>query len=104
MDFDGVLFTEAYPKIGMPIAPNINRAKNARAAGAKLILWTCREGFALTEAIAACMAVGLEFDAINENLPEMKEKYGSDPRKVGADEYWDGKAVCVDGIFLYRED
>ena len=104
VDFDGVLFTEAYPKIGMPIAPNINRAKNARAAGAKLILWTCREGFALAEAIAACMAVGLEFDAINENLPETKERYGSDPRKVGADEYWDDKVVCVGGICLNRED
>ena len=104
VDFDGVLFTEAYPKIGMPIAPNINRAKNARANGAKLILWTCREGFALAEAIAACMAVGLEFDAINENLPETKEKYGNDPRKVGADEYWDDKAVCVGGIWLNRED
>ena len=104
VDFDGVLFTDAYPKIGMPIAPNINRAKNARANGEKLILWTCREGFALAEAIAACKAVGLEFDAINENLPEMKEKYGSDPRKVGADEYWDDRAVCAGGICLNRED
>ena len=44
IDFDGVLFTEAYPAVGMPIAPNINRAKNERANGAVLILWTCREG------------------------------------------------------------
>lgn len=104
VDFDGVLFTEAYPKIGMTIALNINRAKNERANGAKLILWTCREGFALAEAIAACMAVGLEFDAINENLPETKKKYGGDPRKVGADEYWDDKAVCAGRICLNRED
>lgn len=37
IDFDGVLFTEAYPAVGMPIAPNINRAKNERANGAVLI-------------------------------------------------------------------
>ena len=34
IDFDGVLFTEAYPAVGMPIAPNINRAKNERAKAA----------------------------------------------------------------------
>lgn len=44
IDFDGVLFTEAYPAVGMPIAPNINRAKNERANGAVLILWTCPGG------------------------------------------------------------
>jgi len=60
IDFDGVLFTEAYPAVGMPIAPNINRAKNERANGAVLILWTCREGKELADAVAACKAVGLE--------------------------------------------
>lgn len=33
IDFDGVLFTEAYPAVGMPIAPNINRAKMRRRTG-----------------------------------------------------------------------
>ena len=83
IDFDGVLFTEAYPAVGMPIAPNINRAKNERANGAVLILWTCREG----------KAVGLEFDYVNENAAELKEAFGTDPRKIAATEYWDDKNV-----------
>lgn len=95
IDFDGVLFTDAYPEVGLPIAPNINRAKNEKANGAKLILWTCREGKKLEEAVAACRAVGLEFDAVNENVPELKEAFGTDPRKVGATEYWDDRAVCM---------
>ena len=35
---------------------------------------------------------------------EMKKKYGNDPRKVGADEYWDDRAVCAGRICLNRED
>lgn len=95
IDFDGVLFTEAYPAVGMPIAPNINRAKNERANGAVLILWTCREGKELADAVAACKAVGLEFDYVNENAAELKEAFGTDPRKIAATEYWDDRNVCM---------
>ena len=49
IDFDGTLFENKWPEIGMPIAPNINRAKNEKANGAVLILWTCREGEKLCE-------------------------------------------------------
>lgn len=91
IDFDGVLFTEAYPAVGMPIAPNINRAKNEKANGAVLILWTCREG----EKLAACKAAGLEFDYVNENADELKAEFGTDPRKIAATEYWDDKNVYM---------
>lgn len=104
IDFDGVLFTEAYPAVGMPIAPNINRAKNERANGAVLIMWTCREGEKLAEALAACKAVGLEFDYVNENADELKAEFGNDPRKIAATEYWDDRAVCANKICLNRED
>ena len=33
---------------------------------------------------------------MNDNLPERKEFYQNAPRKVGADEYWDDRAVAVD--------
>lgn len=95
IDFDGVLFTEAYPAVGMPIAQNINRAKNEKANGAVLILWTCREGEKLDEALAACKAVGLEFDYVNENADELKAEFGTNPRKIAAAEYWDDKNVCM---------
>lgn len=102
IDFDGVLFTEAYPAVGMPIAPNINRAKNERANGAVLILWTCREGKELADAVAACKAVGLEFDYVNENAAELKEAFGTDPRKIAATEYWDDKK-CVHGALFMND-
>ena len=50
-------------------------------------------GEKLQEAVEWCRQHGLEFDAVNENLPETVEWYGTDCRKVFADVYIDGKAV-----------
>ena len=46
-------------------------------------------------AVDACKGWGLTFDAINESLPDWIEAYGTRPRKVGATEYWDDRAVRV---------
>lgn len=93
IDFDGTLFETEYPYILRPRLPVIEAAKKRRAEGDKLILWTCREGPELEAAVEACREQGLEFDAVNDNLPEMKEKWGNNPRKVGADEYWDDRSL-----------
>ena len=95
VDFDGCLCTNVWPEIGEPNTKLIYRLKFRRAHGDKLILWTCREGALLDVALEWCRAHGLEFDAANENLPEMVERYGGDCRKISADEYWDDKAVNV---------
>ena len=47
----------------------------------------------LEDAVAWCKERGLEFDAVNENLPELIELYGNDCRKINADIYIDDKAV-----------
>ena len=93
IDFDGCLCSNAYPEIGEPNWPVIRRALAEQKAGAGLILWTCREGNLLQEAVAACEGWGLAFDAVNESLPDWIEEFGNRPRKVGASEYWDDKAV-----------
>ena len=36
---------------------------------------------------------GLEFDAVNENLPEINELFGGDCRKIYADVYLDDKSA-----------
>ena len=60
--------------------------------GAKLILWTCREGELLDKAVAWCEERGLFFDAVNDNIPESIEKYGNNCRKVSADIYIDDRS------------
>lgn len=95
IDFDGCLCTNAYPVVGAPNWSIINKALEEQAAGAGLILWTCREGASLQEAVAACESWGIRFDAINDNLPSWIAAYGNNPRKIGATEYWDDRAVVV---------
>lgn len=97
IDFDGCLCVDAYPDIGAPNLAVIAKAKERQAAGAGLILWTCREGKLLEDAVAACAGWGLHFDAVNESLPDWIEAFGTRPRKVGASEYWDDRAVVVRG-------
>ena len=93
IDFDGCLCDNKWPLVGEPHWDVIERAKAEKAAGAGLILWTCREGELLDLAVEACSKWGLEFDAVNDSLPEWKETWGDSPRKVGANEYWDDHAV-----------
>ena len=93
VDFDGTLFTDNWPYVGEPILPMINKAKKEQANGAALILWTCRDGEDLDRAVEACKEYGLIFNAVNANLPERIEQYKNDTRKIGADEYWDDRAI-----------
>jgi hypothetical protein len=94
VDFDGTLSAGEYPNI-IPNWKIIAKAKLERWSGARLILWTCREGKDLKEAVDACHSWGLEFDAINENIEEAKSLWGNDTRKVGATEVWDDRAINV---------
>lgn len=98
LDFDGTLCENKYPEIGAPKWDVIRQAKQEKEAGTKLILWTCREGALLQEALAACRRWGLELDAVNDSLASWKRCFGDDPRKIGATEYWDDKAVNVRDI------
>lgn len=93
VDFDGTLCENKYPEFGAPRKDVINRLLKEQQAGARVILWTCRSGEDLASAIYWCLEQGLVFDAINENLKETVEYFGSDSRKICADEYWDDKAV-----------
>lgn len=61
VDFDGTLCENRYPQIGAPRRYIIGAIKQAQAAGASVILWTCREGELLQQAIDAAAAWGLNF-------------------------------------------
>ena len=71
VDFDGTIVTHAYPQIGKPIPFAIDTLKRLQQEDHhQLILWTCREGELLQEAIDYCASRGLEFYAVNSNFPE----------------------------------
>ena len=91
VDFDGTLAVTrgTYPKIQGPIQEVIDYVKSEQAAGAYLILITMREYDELQQAIEWCREQGLRFDAVNDNLPQMKEFFGNNPRKIFCNEYLD---------------
>ena len=93
VDFDGTLCESVYPGIGAPNMSLINHLIKRRKQGNKIILWTCREGERLQEAVDWCKRYGLRFDAVNDNLQELKDEFGNNPRKIAADAYIDDKAV-----------
>ena len=96
VDFDGTLVANAFPDIGCAIPETITRIKSEKDSGARLILWTCRRDDQLTAAVEWCAAHGIQFDAVNENLPDIVEAFGGDTRKIFANEYWDDRAFHPD--------
>ena len=98
VDFDGTLCGSAWPGIGAPRKGVIAYVISKKKSGARLILWTNRTGDLLQNALDWCMEQGIEFDAVNENLPEIVNKFGSDTRKIYADEFIDDKCVHPDTL------
>ena len=100
VDFDGTLIEgNKWPDTdGTPNQHLFENMINEQKKGNKIILNTCRTDEALEAAIEYCRQNGLEFDAVNENLPEMIEAYGSDCRKISADIYIDDCACHPESV------
>lgn len=93
VDFDGTLCYSDWPGLGEPNHSLIARLLHWQANGHKLILWTCRCGEPLKNALKWCQEQGLSFDAVNDNLPEVVDYYGNNSRKITCDWYIDDKAL-----------
>lgn len=114
IDFDGTITTE--PDIGKELVLRDNCfdvLTKMHEDGIKLILWTCRSGSHLSEAVEFLDDKGLLhiFDAVNDQIAEVIEKYTPEiARKVGADVYFDDKNAMAGKIdwlafqeFIYGE-
>jgi len=89
VDFDGTLQISKEPNTGL-----IRSLKAEQNKGNIVILWTCREGPSLIEALEFLWAVGFRPNYVNQNAPEVIRKFRRDPRKIYADVYIDDKARC----------
>lgn len=91
VDFDGTLAVTkgTYPKIQKPIQEVIDYILEEQRKGAYLVLVTMREGMDLEGALMWCEDQGIKFDAVNDNLPHMKEFFKNNPRKIFCNEYLD---------------
>lgn len=96
VDFDGCLCQNRWPEIGEPNKKAIEKLLRRKREGDRIILWTCRAGKELEDALRWCELHGITFDAVNDNLQEHKDMFGDNPRKIFAHEYWDDRAVKVE--------
>lgn len=93
VDFDKTLCDSKFPQCGPPITETVNFIKEAKKAGCKIILWTCRVGPDLEAAVEWCRRYGVSLDAVNENLPEHVAFFGNETRKVYANLYIDDRGI-----------
>lgn len=92
VDFDGILCQDKFPEIGEPNYGVVSFVRRLQDSGIETILWTSRVDDRLAEAIVWCEDRGLHFTSINDNTPNNKEQYGTNPRKVYADIYMDDRS------------
>lgn len=99
VDFDGVLCEDAFPEIGTPNYDMVSAVRELIDAGHEVILWTCRAGDRLTEAVEWCDDRGLHFCAVNDNAPSNKARYSGEypvpSPKVYADVYVDDHGILA---------
>jgi hypothetical protein len=93
VDFDGIIVKQAFPEVGETNHFVVQCLKKIQGNGAYLILNTCRWGDHLDAALDRCSSLGLEFDAVNENLDHMIRKWG-ECRKLGGHLYIDDRDIC----------
>ncbi|MBR1548983.1 MAG: hypothetical protein IJ637_09710 [Prevotella sp.] len=94
VDFDGTIVENRYPEIGQEVPFATETLKMLIRDRHMLILWTCREGQLLDDAIQWCRERGVEFYAINRDYPE--ETSDNNPhfsRKLKADLFIDDRNV-----------
>ena len=95
VDFDGTLCEDSWPDIGRENRVLLDIIPMLQKLGVLVVLWTCREGEALEDAVDWCGSRGIRFDAVNENCGCIVELFRWNTRKIHADEYWDDRAVSI---------
>jgi len=94
IDFDGTIVENEYPEIGKERPFAIDTLKMLMADRHRLVLWTCREGRLLDDAIAWCRERGVEFYAVNRDYPEETADHNPNfTRKLKADIFIDDRNV-----------
>ena len=91
VDFDGTIVEDEYPNIGKEKRFAFMTLKALQKQGHRLILWTCRTGLSLAEAVEFCRSNGIEFYAVNSNYPEEEFDEKQVSRKLIADIYIDDR-------------
>lgn len=93
IDFDGVLNQGAFPAAGPLDHQLVDLLPLIQEQGHTVVLWTCRAGILLADALEALSTRKFRPNLVNANCPTRITEYGTDSRKVSADLYIDDRAA-----------
>jgi len=80
IDFDGTIVEDTWPTIGN-LRPDVLRViKRLRDNGDNIVIWTCRQGKDLSDAIKFLDKNDIPYDAINENVESVKVDFNPFPK------------------------
>ena len=99
VDFDGTICENKYPMIGK-LKNGVREVINKLVDNdnCEIIIWTCREGKYLKDAIFFLTENSIPYHYLNDNCNWAKEEFSNNAncRKVYADLYVDDKAIFAD--------
>ena len=82
IDFDGTIVEDTWPTIGN-LRPDVLRViKRLRDNGDNIVIWTCRQGKDLSDAIKFLDKNDIPYDAINENVESVKVDFNPFPKII----------------------
>ncbi|MCQ2249468.1 MAG: hypothetical protein MJZ66_00015 [Bacteroidales bacterium] len=90
VDFDGTVVTDAYPEVGKPLPFALQTLKELSKEH-QIILWTCRVGHYLDDAVKLLEDGGVKLYAINKNFPDEETSGSHFMRKIDADMFIDDR-------------
>lgn len=94
VDFDGTIVEHEYPEIGREIPFATDTLRMLIEDRHQLILWSCREGELLQQAIDWCHERGVDFYAVNRDFPEEDiERNEHFSRKLKVDFFIDDRNI-----------
>ena len=93
IDFDDTIAVDDYPGVGPEISGAIESIKEIQSLGVDTVLWTCRGGEPLDNALEWLRNRGVEFEFVNENTIAELDFWGTNPRKIAADIYIDDRVI-----------
>jgi len=107
VDFDGTIVKQedfSYDRVDFQLLPNAKEVLDWLYENFYVVLWTCRDGIVLNNAIQFLSSQSIQFHAINQNMPTIRFETSS---KIFADFYFDNRSFyneCEDVNWLKLKD
>lgn len=99
IDFDGTIVEDEFPKVGKTKRGALRTIKRIMNSGNYVVIWTCRDYGIIQEFIDKNFHPKYQFNLyVNENPPQLRAKWGNDPRKIGVDLFIDDKNIYTTKI------